>query len=366
MDTSPYSFQSSIYVNQEKMPDYSGLDIALIGLTESRGSHEAQSKESPEYIRKMLYRLKKGFGDYGIVDLGNFRNGPKLEDTYDRLKEVCSYLMDKGIIPVLFGGTHDLDIGQFRAYETKNKWVSMLTVDNCFDLNSESIPVHSHLSTIFQHHPNFLFNHQHIGYQGFLVHETEQELLSSLSFEAERLGVIKQKLMEVEPFIREADLVSIDMAALNTNYSMAASGSNTYGFTGEEACQICWYAGQNEKLSSIGIYNYNAEYDDVNYSNAFVIGTMIWYFIEGFYHRKGDKNFRGNDYTVYEVHLGGDPESIRFYKSKRTERWWMEIPNDEGHGLFNRSRMISCNYSDYTTAQNGEVPERWFNAIKRF
>ena len=70
------------------MPDHEGMDIALIGMGEYRGSENSAEAKSADEVRKQLYQLKKGFGDYGIVDLGNFRNGPKLEDTYLRLKEV--------------------------------------------------------------------------------------------------------------------------------------------------------------------------------------------------------------------------------------------------------------------------------------
>jgi formiminoglutamase len=92
---------------------------------------------------------------------------------------------------------------------------------------------------------------------------------------------------------------------------------------------------------------------------------MIWYFIEGFYHRKGDKNFISNDYLMYEVHLGGEPETIRYFKSKKSEKWWMEVPKIENDGMFNRSRMIACSYGDYKDAQEGNIPDRWLNYFNK-
>ena len=38
LDKKPSSFQNAIYINQQKMPDHEGLDIALIGLNEFRGN----------------------------------------------------------------------------------------------------------------------------------------------------------------------------------------------------------------------------------------------------------------------------------------------------------------------------------------
>ncbi len=343
------------------MPDHEGMDIALIGLTEYRGEDEKADQSSADEIRKQMYKLKKGFGDYAIIDLGNFRNGPTLEDTYLRLKEVCAYLMEKSIIPVLFGGSHDLDLGQYYAYETTEKLISVLNVDNEIDLSDDGAPSKSHVNRIFKHSPNFLFSYYHLAYQSYLTNQKSIELLEQLSFESVRLGVVKENIKDIEPMVRDADMMSFDLSALQAHYSPGASNSKVYGLTGEEACQLSWYAGQNEKMSSVGFYNYNASRDSEDRKTAFVLSTMIWYFIEGYYHRKGDKNFKSNDYLMYEVHLGGDPETIRFYKSKLSERWWMEVPNPEAEGLFNRNRMIACNYSDYDLALKGELPDRWMN-----
>ncbi|MEO9482267.1 MAG: formimidoylglutamase [Ekhidna sp.] len=361
VDQTPASFQTSIYINKHKMPDHEGMDIALIGLSEYRGADTNADLKSADEIRKQLYQLKKGFGDYGIVDLGNFRNGPKLEDTYLRLKEVCSYLMDKNIIPILFGGSHDLDLGQYFAYEESDKLISVLNIDNEMDLDDEKLASRDHIGKIFKHSPNYLFSYYHLAFQSYLTDQKSIELLEKLSFESVRLGVVKENIKEIEPIVRDADMMSFDMSALQAFYAPGATNSKVYGLTGEEACQLCWYAGQNEKMSSVGLYNYNAFQDSDDRKTAFVMATMLWYFIEGYYHRKGDKNFKSNDYLMYEVHLGGEPETIRFYKSKLSERWWMEVPNPEAEGLFNRNRMIACNHSDYDLALKGELPDRWMS-----
>ncbi len=102
---------------------------------------------------------------------------------------------------------------------------------------------------------------------------------------------------------------------------------NRFGLTGEEACQISWYAGLNEKLSSIGFYEYNPSFDDAQRKTAAVIATMIWYFVEGYYHRKNEQNFRSNDFLKYTVSMPVEPEVITFYKSKFSEKWWVEVPS---------------------------------------
>ena len=118
-----------IYVNQHKMPEKEGLDIAIIGLNEIRGNNTINTSGTDQ-IRKKLYSLKKGVGSCNIADLGNLRNGPSREETVVRIKEVVFHLMEDNILPILIGGTHDLDFGQYLAYENQEKLVSILNVDS--------------------------------------------------------------------------------------------------------------------------------------------------------------------------------------------------------------------------------------------
>lgn len=355
----PGFVQSSIYVNTHKMPDHDGLDIALIGLDEYRGEEISESTGSALAIRKELYSLTKGSGDYGIVDLGNLRSGPTHEDTLLRIKEVGDYLMNKGILPVYFGGSHDLDVGQFYSYEESNKLITLLSLDNKIDLEGD-LPSQSHHAKILKHAPNYLFHINHLGYQSYLTTEGSRDLIEELSFESLRLGELRKNFKETEPFIRQADMISFDVASIKS--MPGSTASKPFGFTGEEACQICWYAGMNEKLSSIGIYGYNGTIDKEE-NGAFIVATMIWYFIEGYYNRKGDKSFFTNDYLVYEVQTG-KTEALKFYKSKLSERWWVEIPK-VNNGPFNRNRIIACSYSEYEAALNGELSDRWMKFMDK-
>lgn len=368
---SPSAIAHSLYIYTDRQPNnVDEMDIALIGVQESRGSNELNQEGislSADEIRKSFYQLKKGSGSLKIVDLGNFRNGPELEDTYQRLQEVCAYLMENNVLPLIIGGSHDLDIGQYMGYEHLEKIITILNIDNKLDLSEAevSLPNQSHINSIIKYEPNYLFNYYQLAYQSYLVEARDVELLEKLYFEGVRLGVLKENIKDIEPLIRDADMVTIDLSAIQAHYSPGATDSKVYGLTGEEACQLCWYAGLNDKLSSIGFYEYDVQKDTEDRKTAFVVATMIWYFIEGFYNRKGENNIRSNDYLVYEVTIGGEPSSIRFYKSKLSEKWWMEVPHPEDKIGFMRSKMVPCNYSDYETALNGEVPDRWISTFSK-
>ena len=361
------SFQKSIFVNNEIMYDLDGIDIVVIGLTEYRGSVEVESgyPAAANEIRRKLYKLSRTSGNQRVLDLGNLRNGPSAAETTLRLQEVAAFLLNRGILPVIIGGTHDLDLGQYRAYEALEKLITCLNVDARMDVHDEGLAGESHIAAIFKHNPNFLFNYIHLAHQSYYVTEGQLAMMDKLYFEQIRLGEIRENLSELEPVIRDADMMSFDLSAVNSQYMQAVEDPHVFGLSGEEACQICWYAGLNDKLSSMGLYGYNPDLDRDGFPGAEVVATMIWYFIDGFYHRKGDKNFMSNDYLVYEVALGGNPETIRFYKSKLSEKWWMEIPDNDSDSIFLRNKMIPCSYSDYELAGKGEIPARWMAAMNK-
>jgi hypothetical protein len=218
-----------------------------------------------------------------------------------------------------------------------------------------------HTREIVLHQPNFLFSYTHLAYQSFLVDPTLINVMEKLYFDHVRLGQLRDNFKDSEPLIRDADLLSFDLSAIQSADAPGAVDAQPFGLSGEEACQICWFAGMNEKLSSIGIYGYDPYFDDANNKTAKIAAVMIWYFIEGFYSRKDSLSFKSADYIKYTVSLDAKPNTLVFYKSKRSGKWWMEIPHNPTH-RFDRVSTVPCSYSDYQLAQKGEIPERWVTA----
>jgi len=366
--TSPSCFYKSISAFDNKMPDYKGAHIAIFGVKESRGSYQNEgASAAPDEIRKKLYQLKRGNGHYRIVDLGNLNPGHDLDETHTRISEVCRILLENNVLPLVIGGSHDLDYGQYLAYETLEKLVSFLNVDAFLDLEDKTFPSESkkHINKILLHEPNYLFSYTHLAYQTYLIDPLSVSVLEKLYFEAFRIGQIRTNISEIEPAIRNADLISFDITAIRSTDAPGNGNAQPFGLTGEEACQICWYAGMNEKLSSAGFYEYNPAFDDGHKKTASVVATMIWYFIEGFYNRKNETNFKSNDFIKYTVSMPSEPETISFYKSKLSEKWWMEVPYLNGREKYARNSIVPCSYNDYQVAVKGEVPERYITTVAK-
>ncbi|MFY0625285.1 MAG: formimidoylglutamase [Reichenbachiella sp.] len=359
------SLIQSFYLNEEILPDLDQMDLAIIGLYDSIADQSLE-QTGISVIREKLYNLKKGDTKCSVIDLGNLRNGHDHDDTCMRLKTVCQKLIARNILPIIIGGPHSLDYGQYQAYEDEEKLINILNVDSRFDLYDKSDSEdEKHVHKIFTHEPNFLFHYNQLAYQSYLINPKTLKVIEQLKFSALRLGEMREDFKKVEPIVREADMLTFDISAINKIYAPGGRNSEIFGLTGEEACQIMWYAGMNDKLSSVGVYGYLATKDSNDHQTAMVMATMVWYFIEGFKNRKGEKGFQTNDYLKYVVSLNAEPETIVFYRSRLSDKWWMEIPNINHTGIYDRNYIVPCDPSDYETATSGEIPERWISVFSK-
>ena len=349
------------------------IDIALIGVQEDRNAiNNSGCALGPDYVREKLYQLNEGNYNSKIVDLGNIRQGATITDTYIALRTVVNELVKKDIIPVIIGGGQDLTYAQYLAYETLEQKVDLVIVDPKFDLEDDDIDTdsiattsESYLNKIFLHQPNYLFNYSNLGYQTYYTSQESLRVMDKLYFDVHRVGELTGNIPVVEPIIRNATMVSFDMAAIRSSDAVGNANANPNGFLGSEACQIARYAGFNDKLSSIGFYEFNPAYDN-NGQTAMLLAQMIWYFIDGVYNRKKDFPLSPkSQYLIYKTSLKHDEHELVFVKSKKSDRWWMQVPYPAGGSKNERFHLVPCQYDDYKTAVSGEMPDLWWRTFQK-
>lgn len=352
------------HTSKSGMPSLKNIQIVLLGVLETRASVHNHSKIKLNQIRKELYRLHTGTWSIKIADLGDLEKGNTVQDTYFALKKITSYLLKKQIIPIIIGGGQDLTHAIYRAYDQLEQTVNLVCVDSKFDLGNLQDPLtsESFLSKVIMQEPNNLFNYSNIAYQTYYNAQEEIELLDSLYFEAYRLGEIQNNIKIVEPVLRDADMVSIDLSAIKNTESPAICNGTPNGLSGENICTIARYAGISDKVTSFGIYEYQPKYDIKN-QTAQLIAQIIWYFIEGVNFRANDYPFGTKDkYKKYMVPI--ENEVLTFYKSHKSGRWWIEIDLSENN-KFKRHTLIPCTYKDYLDATKQEIPERWYKTMRK-
>ena len=344
-------------------PDIDTIKIAIIGVLENRGNIDnGNDNLNLDHIRKELYSLFPGNWHAAIADLGDIVQGNSLDDTYFALQKVATRLILKGIIPILIGGSQDLTYPLYRAYDSLEQMVNLVSIDSTFDFGKqeEQISSKSYLSKIILDEPNNLFNYTNIGYQTYYNSQEEIDLIEKLFFDAYRLGEISNHIELSEPALRDADIVSLDLNSVISNCTGSFSPFSPNGFSGKEICGLSRYAGISDKVSSFGIFNY-----DNSSTSAVIISQIIWYFIEGVNYRSNEYPFGTRDnYLKYIVPL--DNDELVFYKSNKTGRWWIEIHFLTGrHNNLNKYTLLSCSHEDYLGACNNEIPERWWKAQRK-
>lgn len=347
---------------KDDFPDLSRIKMAIIGVLESRGSGNAFEKVNLVPLRKELYQLFPGNWDATIADLGDILPGEALEDTYFALQKMVSNLIKQKIIPIVIGGSQDLTYSLYRAYDNLEQMVNLVVIDSKFDFGNanESILEKAYLSKIIVEEPNNLFNFSNIGYQTYYNSQEEIDLIEKLFFDAYRLGEISSNIALAEPVFRDADIISLDLTSVKSSDSGNLSTFTPNGFNGKEICSLSRYAGISDKVSLFGVFNHNNSKQE-----AVLIAQIIWYFIEGYHYRSKEYPFGKKDsYLKYIVPL--EEEELIFYKSDKTERWWIEIPFiSNGNNKLKRNTLLPCSYEEYLAACNQELPERWWKAQRK-
>ena len=354
-----------IHSAENGIPDLDSVKIALLGIPEERNSVDYLGDElNLNEIRKSFYNLYPGNWSSGISDLGNLILGDNSEETYGRLISLLTILFKKDIIPILIGGSQDLLYSVYRSYDSIQNTVNIVNVDSNFDLGDSSKPINnlSYLGKIILEEPHNLFNYSNIGYQTYHNSQEEIDLMDNLYFEAYRLGEVCSKIRLVEPVMRDADIVSIDMKSIRASELSSRQKFSPNGFDGKEICAISRYAGISNKVSSFGIYEYKSSNEDE--VTEMLISQIIWYFIEGVNYRVVDAEFNNEDqYNKFNVIV--DKYELIFYKNKTTSRWWIEIFGEGSNTKLKQTTLLPCTIEDYETAKKGNIPERWFKAIKK-
>lgn len=353
--------KKAVFHTNEDFPDLNKIKIAMVGVLDKRGSNSFENVDL-SFIRKEFYALYPGNWHSTIADLGDIPKGNTQEDTYYAVSKIVSELIKKQIVPIVIGGSQDLTYAMYRSYDNLDQMVNLVTIDNKFDFGKDEArnTSDSYLSKIIINEPTNLFNYSNLGFQTYYNSQEEIDLIEKLYFDAYRLGEVSSNLSLAEPVFRDGDIVSVDLTAIKSADSGNFVTFTPNGFNGKEICALSRYAGLSDKVSSFGIFNHN------NLTNESVlIAQIIWYFLEGYNFRSLEyPNLNQNIFLKYIVPV--DDIELIFFKSPKTERWWIEIPFISNvNNKLKKNTLLPCTHEDYLRACDQEIPERWWKAQRK-
>lgn len=340
---------------ENHFPDLADTDLVILGCGEERGLGMGKPfSVAPDKIREEFYKTYYWHMDICLADLGNIKAGESLGDTYAALRLVIRELHNAGKKVLILGGCHDLTLAQYHAYADQKQIIEVACIDARIDLDMDALPQAEHfLMEILTGEPNYVKHYSHLAFQSYYVHPYMLENMDKLRFDCFRVGQVKEHIEEMEPVLRNCRMVSFDLNALAHSFAPGTAISPN-GLSGEDACALSRYAGMSPQVNSFGIYGYQPSKDQ-DQLTAKQVSQMIWYFIDGMYKGRQEALLKERE-AFFEFNTAFAEVETVFLQSKKTGRWWMQLPD---------SRFIACSYKDYIMASNNDIPERWLRAQER-
>ena len=333
-------------------------DLVILGITDDRFNTSISFSDSPDAIREQLYQLNGFSSPFKIVDLGNVKSGKEFSDTVAAVRMVAEELHSLGIPILILGGNQSFTIPLLAGIDKNDAILSV--VDDRIDNLSQKDTT---LDDVFLNNLSRETIVNVMAVQSFFVSpeskETYSEEFKGVLF---TLGEIRNGIKEVEPYLRETDLVSFDFGSLKLCEAPGQVRNSPNGLTGEEACQLAWYAGISPNPGWFSLFGYSPE-KDPNRNGAMMAAQIAWYYLNG-KSRKIDEipQDEAIDFLHFVVPVEGIPDPVTFLKHPVSKRWWIEVPSPDCD-LF--PLRVPCSKRDYRQACKNEIPERWWSSFNK-
>lgn len=322
--------------------------IVLIFCSDYRGL-ENGSAEILDFrkVRKELYQLSQLDFELPLCDIGDLISGKSHQDTHYILQEVLSMCLYKNAIPVIVGGSSDLAFSLFSALNFHQKNINYTQISNIISLNNETneISEKNFLSKILGSKTFTLKNYHHLGYQKHLNALDSVKLMKEVEFEVMRLAEMMNATERAEPYLRRADLVTLNCDAVESLGDGFSVNPQVNGLNKREICAYMKEIGLSENLKSVGIFNFNANSEDL--LNHQLLAQMIWYLIEGINIQKSHPKERS--YETFWVLI--EEDQYAFKRDTFSDLWYF----GEGEEI---EKLLPCAKWEFEDAKRGYLNPR--------
>jgi formiminoglutamase len=272
---------NSILINSaiQPIPINSRFELAII-CVDGYLTRSNSKQNTVQQIREELYKLKKIGSGLRIADFGNLKKGANLKETIFALQEVCSMFFYSKIKVVIIGGAQLLTIGAFRALKEFENNINLVHIDSKIDISSsfESAEETDYLSKIMEQDASHIYNISAVGYQSYYVDSKQINKINESFFDHYRLGEIRSNFENIEPVLRDADLVSFDISAIRMSEAPGQSNGSPNGFYADEACRLSRYAGISDRKQAFGLFEIETHMDK-NRQTVKLSAQILWYFL---------------------------------------------------------------------------------------
>lgn len=272
-----YWHQEITVTNIEELEIDNSIDIGLVGYVCDEGVKRNQgrigARKGPKSLRNKLGKLPIHFNNKKIVDFGDvICVNNYLEDCQTALSKIICKLITNNILPIAFGGGHDIAFSNFNGINnaiknsSKNN-IGIINFDAHFDLRK--IVTQSNSGTPFY---QILSKNKNASY--FAIGIQQQSNTKELFEIAAKNKVsyvsnfdckiftsaLKNKL---NSFIKKVDYlyITIDLDGFSSAYAPGVSAPSPLGFSPHFVYEVLTFLFQSRKVISCDIAELNPEFD---------------------------------------------------------------------------------------------------------
>jgi formiminoglutamase len=288
-------------------------------------------------FRDALYSMSAISAERPFVDIGNVVSLSK-NDRDEALKEIQKECKKTNSILLLIAEEEDVLVQLI---------VNKKNTENILKISPFVLPDHLNFDV-----KSGLGSITYIGVQSYFNFPKIPK--HSIISEFITVGQLRDDIMEMEPFFRMGILASFNLNAVRkSDYSLSFKDSPN-GLYAEEICQLGWFAGNSD---SIQVYCLNNLNTNVNANSDIMLAAQLfWYILTGItkrYDEDPSKNTR--NFKEYYIENNKTPEDLVFYKSMKSEKFWVKYGQDD---LF-----IPCSKKDMNVVLDGYFPDRLLKKI---
>ncbi len=329
-------------------PEIPENGVAFIWLSDFRGAGSGAEMMDFRPVREVLYQLSALDFEIPTCDLGDLVSGKTPQDSHYILQEVLSACHYKNTVPVVIGGSADFSYSLFSALHFHQTPLIYSHLSNVVSLSAdgEEITSENYLGKIFSSKTFSIKNFSLLGYQKHLNQQDSVNLIREVDFEVMRLAEMIGSTAKAEPFLREADLVTVDCNVVESIARPFSVNPQVNGLNRREICAYMKDIGLSENLKSVGIHNFN--FAHAGYLERQLLAQMIWYLLEGLNIKRSHP--KEKSFETFWV-LNGDRE-YAFSRDTFSDLWYFGAEGQE-------RPLMPCAQEDYLNAKRGILNPRF-------
>jgi len=342
--TNKESFGANIQIHGKDFPDLKQTKLVFFGLD-----------ADADLVRTSLYPLMWKFENAQVADLGNIIPPKNERERTYIIEEIIADLAKKNIVSIILGQSETDILAVYNGLAILKEPIELVHLTPEPQMHEASAT-----KQILIQEPNYLFNIEFMASQTYLLSSQTEKLIEDLYLGRFPLGFLRKNINETEPVFRSASIVHFDMKSIKASELPHSSGLFPNGLFNHEAAILSRYAGISNKARCILFSNTSVASTGADGRQQ--LAQMIWYFVEGFSSRFNDEpQVNDSDFIIYRNQLQSSKHELVFYKSRKSNRWWMEIP----HPYEKKSYFVACSYKDYEMVLADDMPDRWWKAFQR-